>query len=227
MSMQVLTDHSKICCPTPLECTEDYYIYESGTIWKSYIPVKGTFIFYGDFNSATVTIRFSLFNGKVVTRILQLGQSFAFTGDNIKEIEALVADGPADLYFELCTQTLTGINCKQKNLCCPDSLQCTFFPLYSNIPINEDFLLWQSTVPVTGSFEIIPLQIFSQEFETNVIIKRFNQPDLVETITSTTVFRSEDMKALLVNISNLEEPAALYVSACLRDQIDEKNKIRF
>jgi|GEM_PF-1857434 len=224
MALQILTGKPKLCCPAPLECMEYFYIYESGTIWKSYIPIKGTFIFNGSFNPAAVTIRFLLFNGKVVTRILQPGQSFAFTGDNVRKIEVSVANGPADLYFEFCTQTLTDINCKQKNPCCPDSLQCTFFSSYWNIPINEDFLLWQSTVPVTGSFEINPSQLLPQEVEINVIIKRFNQPDVVETITSTTVIRSENMKALLVNISNLENPAVLSVSACLRDQVNKKSK---
>lgn len=89
--------------------------------------------------------------------------------------------------------------------------------------MNEDYLLWQSTIPMTGSirfvqFSFIPIQEFK------VMIKRFNEPDLIKTVSQKTVIRSSDMKALLVNIPTQEEPPELFVEFCLRDQADEQTK---
>ncbi|NLK98020.1 MAG: hypothetical protein GX272_08080 [Epulopiscium sp.] len=222
MSLKVLTSNPKACCPTPLECGESLLIQESGIVWESHIPIKGTFVFDGFGNPAPVTIRIYQFNGRIVTRILEPAQSFVFTGDNVRKIEVFVSNGPSSLVFGYCTQTLTNVNCKNKNSCCPESLLCTTFSSTGDIPANEDYLLWQSTVPVNGSFEFTPFFFGTGQFEVKLTIKRFNKPDVIETITQSTVIRSSDMKALFINIPPQADPPVLNVRYCLQDQVNEK-----
>ncbi|NLK98008.1 MAG: hypothetical protein GX272_08020 [Epulopiscium sp.] len=221
MSLQVLTKNPKLCCPTPLECSGGFVIERGGTIWESYVPVKGTFTFDGSSNSTSATIRIHLFNGKVITRNLQPEQSFAFTGDNVKKIEAFVSEIPSNILFRHCAQELIDLNCKLRNKCCPQSLQCELPVTYRNIPTGEDFLLWQSTLPVRGFLEI---NLFSfAGGSVKIIIKRFNNPDLVKTITQNTVIHASDMKALLVHIPrNLADPPDISVQYCIRDQLNKK-----
>ncbi|WP_341876833.1 S-Ena type endospore appendage [Defluviitalea saccharophila] len=222
MSLQVLMRSTKSCCPTPLECVDNFFIKESGTVWESYVPIKGTFNFYSYTTQSPVTIKIYLFDGKTVSRNLEPGQSFVFTGDNIRKIQAFVSNAPANLFFEYCIQTLTEVDCKRPNQCCPESLQCEFQTVYRNIPMNKNYLLWQSTIPMTGSFRIDPLSLMpTEEFEFKVIIKRFNQPALIETISRPSVIRSSGMQSLLVNMPTLEEPPVLSVDFCLRDDVSQ------
>lgn len=223
MSLQVLTKNPKSCCPAPLECVGNFFIVRRGTIWESYVPVKGTFTFDGSQNTTTATIRIYLFDGKIITRSLLPGQSFVFTGDNIRRIEIYVPNGSSNITFRHCTQELLDSNCKWKDKCCPESLQCEAAATYNNIPLDEDFLLWESTIPVTGSITINP-DAFSGG-EINVIIKRFNKPDLTQKIKQGITLHTSDMKALIINIpSSVAEPPSISVELCLIDQVSEKEK---
>ncbi|KAE9633178.1 MAG: hypothetical protein PWP07_748 [Epulopiscium sp.] len=221
MPLQILKDFSKLCCPSPLECDGGFIIENSGKVWESYVPIKGTFTFDGNQSAAITTIRILLYNGKTITRTLQPGQSFAFTGNYIKRIEAFVQNPPSRILFRHCFQELLDAHSKCHSPCCPEFLQCELPATYRNLPENEDFLLWQSTIPVSGFFEIGPR--LSSAIELKVIIKRFNKPDLVKVIRQDTVIHSTDMKSLLIRILNYQgDPPGINLLLCLSEQGKER-----
>jgi hypothetical protein len=203
MALQLLTASPNLCCPKPLECEGGFSVVRGGKIWESYISVKGTFTFDGSLNSLDAIIKIYLFNGETVIRSLDPGQSFAFTGDQVNRIEISVSNGSSNILFRHCTQILLDTNCKQNHTCCQKSLQCNIPATYGNIPVNEDYLLWKSKVPVNGSLRI---GVLSDTFEgeVKIIIKRFNKPNVIETITGNTIIRSSDMEALLVKIPSTQ-----------------------